>query len=250
MKKKQMSWTIKISIGFLSASAVTYLIHYLIFHDVHHIFIYMLGDFGFLFLDVLLVVLLVERLLSQREKRMMIKKLNMVIGAFFSEVGLTLLELFADFVEDAPQLEARLNITADWTQKDFRQAIKQVKEFPFRINFERKDLIPLRDFLVSKREFLLRLLENPNLLEHEGFTDLLWAVFHLSEELEFRGSKLAQIPDSDYQHLCGDLKRVYSHLLQQWLLYVSHLQESYPFLFSLAQRVNPLNPHASVIIFA
>lgn len=248
MKKKQMSWTIKLSIALLSASVVTYFIHYLIFHDVHHIFIYMIGDFGFLFLDVLLVVLLVERLLSQREKRMMVKKLNMVIGAFFSEVGLSLLELFADFVEDAPQLEKSLNISPGWKQKDFRQAIKQVRQFPFRINFERKDLIPLRDFLASKREFLLRLLENPNLLEHESFTDLLWAVFHLTEELEFRGAKLAQIPDSDYKHLCGDLKRVYSHLLQQWLLYVSHLQESYPFLFSLAQRVNPLNPRASVIV--
>jgi hypothetical protein len=248
MKKKRMSWTIKLSVILLSASAVTYFIHYLIFHDVHHIFIYMIGDFGFLFLDVLLVVLLIERLLSQREKRIMMKKLNMVIGAFFSEVGLSLLEVFFDFVEDAPQLEEKVDIQTGWSQKDFRQAIKEVRRFPFRINYERKDLIPLRDFLISKREFLLRLLENPHLLEHESFTDLLWAVFHLTEELEFRGNKLAQIPDSDYKHLCGDLKRVYSHLIQQWLLYVAHLKESYPFLFSLAQRINPLNPKASVIV--
>jgi len=30
---------------------------------------------------------------------------------------------------------------------------------------------------------LLGLLGNPNLLEHDSFTDLLWAVFHLMEEL-------------------------------------------------------------------
>jgi len=86
------------------------------------------------------------------------------------------------------------------------------------VKFERKDLILLREFLLSKREFLLRLLENPNLFEHESFTDLLWAVFHLTEELDFREDKLAQIPDSDYKHLGGDLKRVYSLLIQQWLL--------------------------------
>jgi len=88
---KRISWTIKISVVLLGASALTYFVHYLIFRDVHHIFIYMIGDFGFLFLDVLLVVLLIERMLIQREKKMMIKKLNMVIGAFFSEVGLELL---------------------------------------------------------------------------------------------------------------------------------------------------------------
>jgi len=32
----------------------------------------------------------------------------------------------------------------------------------------------------------LRLLENPVLLEHESFTELLRSVFHLSEELEQR----------------------------------------------------------------
>lgn len=245
---KRISWTIKISIVLIVASALTYFVHYLIFRDVHHIFIYMLGDFGFLFLDVLLVVLLIERLLTQREKKMIMKKLNMVIGAFFSEVGLELLTLFSELVEDAPQLEKQLIIKASWSRKDFFKAIEKAKSFPFRVKFERRDLIPLREFLLSKREFLLRLLENPNLLEHESFTDLLWAVFHLTEELEFRGDKLAQIPDADYKHLCGDLRRVYSSLIQQWLLYTLHLKESYPFLFSLAQRVNPLNPRASVIV--
>jgi hypothetical protein len=33
-------------------------------------------------------------------------------------------------------------------------------------------------FLLEERDFLLRLLENPTLLEHESFTDLLRAVFH------------------------------------------------------------------------
>jgi len=245
---KRISWTIKISVVLLGASALTYFVHYLIFRDVHHIFIYMIGDFGFLFLDVLLVVLLIERMLIQREKKMMIKKLNMVIGAFFSEVGLELLTLFSEFVEDAPHLEKELVIKPSWTRKDFLKAIEKTKRFSFRVKFERKDLILLREFLLSKREFLLRLLENPNLFEHESFTDLLWAVFHLTEELDFREDKLAQIPDSDYKHLGGDLKRVYSLLIQQWLLYTAHLQESYPFLFSLAQRVNPLNPRASVIV--
>ena len=41
-------------------------------------------------------------------------------------------------------------------------------------------------FLKEKRMFMLTLLENPNLLEHESFTDLLRSVFHFTEELDKR----------------------------------------------------------------
>jgi hypothetical protein len=45
----------------------------------------MIGDFGFLFIDVLLVLLIIERLLASREKKSILQKLNMVIGTFFSD---------------------------------------------------------------------------------------------------------------------------------------------------------------------
>ncbi|MFQ6037937.1 MAG: hypothetical protein ACE5LV_04895, partial [Candidatus Aminicenantales bacterium] len=99
--KRKPSWILSVSLILMAASALTYTIHYLIFRDTHHIFIYMIGDFGFLFLDVLLVILLIERLLAQRERRTMMKKLNMVIGAFFSEVGSELLHRLSDALEDS-----------------------------------------------------------------------------------------------------------------------------------------------------
>src|SRR5262249_55930524 len=105
----------------------------------------------------------------------------------------------------------------------------------------------LRDFLVGKREFLLTLMENPNLLEHEEFTDLLWAVFHLLEELQAR-KELAALPHTDLDHLTGDIRRVYCHLVIAWITYLHHLKTDYPYLFSLAVRTNPLNPSARVEI--
>ena len=94
----------------------------------------------------------------------------------------------------------------------------------------------------------MRMLENPNLFEHDQFTDLLWAVFHLSEELVLRGEELDNLPKTDYEHLAGDLRRAYSQLTELWLQYTQHLKENYPFLFSLAARVNPMNPAASPIV--
>ena len=111
--KKIFSWTVNVSLMFIAASALTYTIHYFIFRDSHHIFIYMIGDIGFLFIDVLLVVLFVERILSRREKRAMMNKLNMVIGTFFSEVGMDLLKKFSAFVDDVENLEKKLK----WLKK-------------------------------------------------------------------------------------------------------------------------------------
>jgi hypothetical protein len=99
-------------------------------------------------------------------------------------------------------------------------------------------LKPLSDFLVEKGEILLRLLENPNLLEHESFTDLLMAIFHLREELISRPEPLV-VPESDAAHLANDARRAYVLLTKQWASYMLYLKKSYPYLFNLALRTNP-----------
>lgn len=246
--KKFFNWTVNLSLLFLAASALTYTVHYLIFRDVHHIFIYMIGDVAFLFIDVLLVVLLIERLLSRREKRSIMQKLNMVIGTFFSEVGVDFMKRFSVFVENAEKIESALDIKPDWTDRDFREVSKRAAKFEYHIRPDPEGFKDLRDFLKDKRIFLLRLLENPNILEHESFTDILWAVFHLGEELQFRKGSFKELPESDLNHIANDLKRAYSQIISAWIEYVRHLKQSYPFLFSLAVRINPLNPQADPVV--
>ena len=247
MKKIIKSWTFQVALILVIASAVSYTIHYFIFHDAHHIFLYMIGDFGFLFIDVLLVLLIIERLLSMREKKSMLQKLNMVIGTFFSEIGLELLHRFSDFVENADQLEREILISPQWNKKDFREAESKASSFKYNIVFDLERLERLRDFLKAKHSFLVRLLENPNIFENQRFTDLLWAIFHLSEELNFRES-FRNLPETDIVHLKTDIRRAYSKIVSEWIAYTEHLKGRYPFLFSLAARINPLNPKASPIV--
>ena len=83
---------------FMAVSGLTYLLHYYIFRDVHHIFIYMVGDLAFLPLEVFLVVIVIERILARREKGAILQKLNMVLGAFYSEVGTHLMQTLLDQV--------------------------------------------------------------------------------------------------------------------------------------------------------
>ena len=117
-------------------------------------------------------------------------------------------------------------------------------ENDFSIEFKEGDLEALRDFLLQKRDFLLRLLENPNLLEHDSFSSLLLAVFHLTEELAQR-TDLARLSAADRAHLAGDVQRGYVLLIKEWLAYMAHLKARYPYLFSLALRTNPFDPFAT-----
>jgi hypothetical protein len=247
-KDSRSRWLVLLSLAFIGLSALIYTANYLIFRNPREMFFLMVNDFAFLFVNVLLVIVLIERLLARREKGLILQKLNMVIGTFFSEVGLELLRCFSGYIENGEVLKNELNILPTWTHKDFQRAMAAARSFPYDLNIEPASLAELKTFFQGKRNFLVMLLENPNLLEHDRFTDLLWAVFHLAEELDFRQCSLDDLPEADYRHLMNDAKRACSHLTAEWVAYTEHLKGSYPFLFSLAARINPFNPEPSAII--
>ncbi len=245
MSKKTFNWQTLLGGFLIILSSAIYFIHYLIFRDAHHIFIYLIGDIAFVFLEVFLVTLVLHRLLLQREKEAVFKKLNMVIGTFFSEAGTELLKRCSSFDAQASTIASHLIVNKDWSNKEFAGVHKELCRYEGAFEAQRGDMEELKKFLTAKRLFLLNLLENPNLLEHESFTNLLWAVFHLADELSYR-AELKDLPPADYQHLSLDIKRVYHQLILQWLEYMKHLKRDYPYLFSLAMRTNPFDPNASV----
>jgi hypothetical protein len=231
----------------VAASALLYTLHFAIFGDARHIWIYLLGDIAFLPIEVLLVGLVIERLLARRERNQRLRKMNMVIGTFFSELGTGLLGDLAASLENRAEVLPALAVRGDWTAADFRKAIEHAAAVEWRISPDRLDLAVLRARLAAKRDLLVLLLANPNLLEHERFTDLLWAVFHLMEELAARPS-LENLPKTDLEHLAGDAKRVCLHLAGEWLHYCRHLQQAYPYVFSIMVRTHPLQEHPDATV--
>lgn len=245
MKIRSFYQRILLGLLLVILSVVFYVLHFIVFRDAHHIFIYLVGDVAFVFIEVLLVTLIIHQVLSEREKRAMLKKLNMVIGAFFSEAGMPLLKYFWAFDAEAESFGRHLNVDNEWSPEHFDKMEEILQDRDFKIDIHKGNIEEMRSFIIGKRAFLLRLLENPNLLEHEEFTELLWAVFHLAEELSHRDT-VHELPDTDYEHLAGDIKRAYGLLVREWLSYMEHLKGNYPYLFSLAVRTNPFNPQASV----
>jgi len=244
---KRISWPIILGLSLIVLSIILYLIHYAIFRDAHHIFIYMIGDIAFVPIEVLLVTLIIHRLLNEREKRARLEKLNMVIGTFFSAVGTKLLTYFSDFDPGLDTIRNHLMVTNDWSEQEFSEVSQRLKNYDYKIDIQRVDLEELRSFFMEKKDLLIRILENPTLLEHESFTELLRAVFHLSDELEFR-EDISQLPDTDYQHLANDIKRAYILLVHEWVDYVKYLKGNYPYLFSLTMRMNPFDLEASPLV--
>lgn len=243
MKHFRLSWQILLMLSLLVLSALFYTLHFLFFRDPHHIFIFLVGDIAFVPIEVLLVTLIIHRVLSEREKKSLLEKLNMLIGAFFSELGVSLIKKFSEFDTDCERVREEVK-GKSFTKKEYPLLKSRLKAYECQLQLTGDRLEELRDLLYQKRNFLLRMLENPNLFEHDTFTDLLWAVFHLTEELIYR-KDLKHLADTDAAHIAVDIKRAYDLIILEWLDYMKHLKENYPYLFSLAVRLNPFNPEAS-----
>lgn len=238
---KGKKWEIYLGLILGVVSFLVYFIQNLIFHDVRSILSDILLQIGFLPIYILLSTIIIDSLLNQREKGQRLKKLNMVIGAFFSETGVELLQSLAKF-DKTREETTRLILLEDWTRK-VEDLSKWLESDEFEVNSRMSELEELKILLLQKRDFMLRMLENPNLLEHESFTELLWAVFHLTEELAARAN-LNQLSVADYHHFSGDIKRAYCLLILEWLMYMMHLKEDYPYLFSFSVRTNPFDSEA------
>ncbi|WAI00189.1 hypothetical protein [Methanogenium organophilum] len=240
-------WLIGLAATLVICSTLLYFIHYLVFHDLHHIGVFALHELAFLPVEVLIVTLVIHRLLDEREKMQKLEKMNMVIGTFFSRVGTTLISCFAAHDPNLESVRSELMVTDAWSEENFSAVLARMKAYEYDIDTCTLDLERLRVFLLDREDFLVRMLENPVLLEHEDFTELLRATFHLTEELSRRGA-IAECPLSDIAHLGGDVKRVYGLLIHEWIAYMHYLMKNYPYLFSLALRTNPFDPESSVMV--
>lgn len=238
---------IALGLGLILLSALAYTVHFALFRDAHHIFIFLVSDVAFVFLEVLLVTLVIHRVLEERDRRERLDKLNVLIGVFFSEVGTDLIRILTGFDADRSEDRRRLLVRESWTGREFAAAEEWLLRHPYWPALAALQCQYLRCLLVQRRAALLRMLENPHLLEHESFTELLRMVFHLAEELDLRND-LHGLPAEDYEHLADDVRRVYAQMVLHWLEYMRHLQKDYPYLFSLAMRMNPFDETASPVV--
>lgn len=245
--KGRTSWLVGFGIVLLALSLALMGAHYLLFDDIHWLEKYVVFELAFLPIEVIVVTLILDRLLEARERKERLEKMNMVIGLFFSEVGTQLLREMAERDQNIKGIQAELTRAGNLSPAGFSKLNKMLADYLYSPDMRPEDFARLKEILTARRGFLVRLLENPILLEHENLTSALRALFHLTEELDYR-SQFSDLPATDIEHLTGDVIRAYGRLVLEWLEYMQYLKAHYPYLFSLAMRTNPFDLNASPIV--
>lgn len=227
-------------------SLAIYQLQMLLFQDQRNTLFYFFQDVAFLPIQVALVTVVLQSMISSREKKERLKQLNMVISSFFGEVGTEIIVALNEFNRNQDGICEYLKINGTWSKKDFSNAVDFIKECEFPMDSRQSDLSALKEKLIKEHSFFHVMLQNQNLLEHETFSDMLWAVFHLMDEMNARDD-FKHLPQADLEHLSLDIQRAYSALLIEWVKYMEHLIAEYPYLFSLAVRKNPFDKNSSII---
>jgi hypothetical protein len=238
---KPVRWGIALSFFFLMMSVIVYGIKTAVLgvESISDTVRYLFNALGFLFISVFMTTLVLNQLLTLRDKNEREEKTNIVKSVFFSEVGTPFLRVASRADPCQKEIYGIFTLNKPWHEVYAECTV--FLDAKVVLDISCLDLNALMNYLQSKRDFLLRLLENPVFLEQSHFTELLRALFHLTDELYSRPS-LCELPCSDITHLTGDITRVYDQMRKVWLLYMNYLYEHYPYLFSLALRTNPFNP--------
>ncbi len=102
---------------------------------------YLVDDIAFVFIQVLLVSMLLDGLMQRRNRETMLDKLNMIIGAFFSECGTDVLGRFARLDADLDVVRGDLLARMAWTARDYERAKQAFREHEPVIELSAGDLV-------------------------------------------------------------------------------------------------------------
>ncbi|MEI8216498.1 MAG: hypothetical protein WCF96_05310 [Eubacteriales bacterium] len=225
---------------------VIYCLQLWIFEDPRTTFFYLLQDLAFVPISVALVTLVFNKLLSNRENAQKIKRNNVMITTFFVESGTDMIVEMAKFNKNFEEFR-KILASNNLTGTEIIETKANASNYNFIVDSRTGDLEEFAKFFTSKRNFMLSMLDNRTLLEHDTFTDMLWAIFHLADELQSRAN-LKELPAPDMDHLSIDILRAYKLIILEWIDYIKYLGGDYPYLFSLAVRKNPFSDNIDVRI--
>ena len=114
----------------------------------------------------------------------------------------------------------------------------KLRNYEHNLNFDNINYSELKKLILESKNIISSLISNESVLEHETFADLLMALMHLRDEIIFVKHK-EYLTEEDRVNMEGDLIRVYKALTIQWIGFLSHLKQYYPYQYSGAIKFNP-----------
>ena len=200
----------------LCTSVVLYVLHYLVFRDLHHIGIFFLHELAGMPLEVILVSLFFDKLIEKTHEEENQSKLSIIETLFFNESGGNMLRYLSSFDPNFSQLASILSVRMDWKSIDYQAARLQLKDYSFHLDVEKVDFFGLHYHLDERHSYYRNILENPALTQSSEFTELVMKIYLMWEELDCR-TDLYNL-DLHEKHYLGELlTEIYEELVVYWL---------------------------------
>ena len=200
----------------ICTSCVLYVLHYLIFRDLHHIGIFFLHDLAGMPLEVILVTLFFDRIIEKAHEEESQSKLSIIETLFFNESGGNMLRYLSSFDPNFPLLSDILAVRMDWKSIDYQSAKIHLKEYSFHLDVEKVDFFGLHYHLDERHAYYRNILENPALTQSSEFTEMVMKIYLMWEELDCR-TDLYNL-DLHEKHYLGELlTEIYQELVEYWL---------------------------------
>jgi hypothetical protein len=172
----------------------------------------------------------IEHIVSERERKDRLRNLNMIIGVFFSEVGMHLIKKLSAYDPDIDKVRSALVISNSLAETDFVKAHETLRKQAPRLESQSVPLAELQEFLSHDKRFMLTPLENHRCSNTIRSRTSSMRFFYLSEELHARDI-LTGLPMLDYNYLSEDINRVNGLIITEWLTYMPHRKTHYPYFF-------------------
>ena len=234
-----------IALGLIGLSAAAYAAHYYFFRDLKYITNYVFLHLSFLPIHALVLGLILDELISYREKASRRRKLNLYLGIFFRQMGSEIFLSAANMAENRKDLDALMSADQSWGKARFRRAREEVAHFPVEMRADAVGLIKLLDLLREHEPEIIAQTRNPMLMEFEDLYRCLLSLFHIIEEMQYR-RPVPQMAATEVAHLAKDAGKSLLQLGQLWLGYMEHLKKTHPVLFGcqvgICSMMEPLEP--------
>lgn len=235
-----IKYNLKTFIALSGISIILYMIHFFIFGDAKETLSVVLLTLAYSPVGIFYDIVILNKILEQREKAKMTNRTNIIIGSFYHEIGNDLIKVISKGDNTIKTLRDINKIDKNWKVENFIKLREAVLNYKCDINIKNIDLIKLKNLLSQKEEFILNLIMNNTLAEYEEFNNMLLETLHLRDEMELRNFELSD-QCLNLGHLNVDICRTYIELITQWVNYMKHLKIVYPSLFIKALIESPFN---------
>lgn len=222
-----------IAVGLIVLSSLLYLAHYVMFgghlspgYYADKIF----SHIAFLPIHALVLGMLLDGMISFREKQSRKRKLNMFLGIFFRQLGADVLGAASGLCQNRAELDDITVVRQNWTGRDFRRARQRLLSLRPRMSADEAGVPRFLELLRQHEGEILSMTHNPLVLEFEDLHDALISLFHLIEEMHYRNSDKA-LARGELEHLAKDIGKSLVLLSRLWLIYMEHLKATHPVLF-------------------